>query len=75
MANRNSLRVTKVPTKPDQPIAVSSSQYLKSKGVRKKIGKVAAKKAKESPPKSKIKNQSSKTIGRKAGRISYDGTR
>jgi hypothetical protein len=64
----------KIPTKPDQPIAVSSSQYLKSKGVRKKIGKVAAKKSKESPPKSKVKDQSSKKISRKAGRISYSAT-
>ena len=68
--------MAKIPTKQDGgKLPVSSTEYIKSASVRKKVAKLANKKSKTTPPKSKVKMQSEKPIPRKPARkMSYNAT-
>ena len=68
--------MARAPTKNDNDtLPKSSSAYIKSSTLRKKVAKMASKKSKTAPPKSKVKMQSEKPISRKAGKLSYEGAR
>ncbi len=57
--------MAKVPTKNDNDtLPRTSTAYDKSASVRKRIAKMAERKFKTGPPKSKVKDQSSKVIPR-----------
>jgi len=68
--------MAKVPTKSDaSQLPRSSSEHIKSRGVRKRTAKYAEQKSKTTPPESRVLTQSEKSIPRRAGRMSYEATR